>query len=130
MTMKPEPTDGELEILQLIWKHGPMTVRQIHDYLGEERQTGYTTTLKMMQIMTDKGLLSREAQGRSHLYHSDVSEKKTTQSRLDSFLEATFGGSASRMVMQLLGSKNTSEEELARIREVIDQYETNKNQKS
>ena len=130
MTMKPEPTDGELEILQLIWKHGPMTVRQIHDYLGEERQTGYTTTLKMMQIMTDKGLLSREAQGRSHLYHSDVvSEKKTTQSRLDSFLEATFGGSASRMVMQLLGSKNTSEEELARIREVIDQYETNKSQK-
>lgn len=128
--MKPEPTDGELEILQLLWKHGPMTVRQIHDLPGEEKQTGYTTTLKMMQIMTDKGLLGREAQGRSHIYHSMVSERKTTQTRLDSFLEATFGGSASRMVMQLLGSKNTSEEELQKIREVIDQYENDKSKKS
>lgn len=128
--MKQEPTDGELEILQLLWKHGPMTVRQIHDLLSEEKQTGYTTTLKMMQIMTDKEMLGREVQGRGHIYHSLVNEKKTTQTRLDSFIEATFGGSASRMVMQLLGSKNTSEEELQKIREVIDQYENSKNQKS
>ena len=128
--MKPEPTDGELEILQLLWKHGPMTVRQIHDLLGAEKQTGYTTTLKMMQIMTDKRLLGREAQGRGHIYHSIVNEKKTTQTRLDSFIEATFGGSASRLVMQLLGSKNTSDEELKKIRKVIDQYENNKIKKS
>ena len=128
--MKPQPTDGELEILQLIWKHGPMTVRQIHELLSEEKKTGYTTTLKMMQIMTEKGFLGRKEQGRGHIYHSEVSEKKTTQSRLDSFLEATFGGSASRLVMQLLGSKNTSEEDLRKIREVIDQYENQKNKKS
>ncbi len=124
--MKQEPTDGELEILQLIWKHGPMTVRQIHDHLSREKQTGYTTTLKMMQIMADKGFLGRKIKGRGHLYHALVSEKRTTQNRLDAFLDATFGGSASRLVMQLLGSKNTSEEELARIREILDEYEEQK----
>src|SRR5690606_6783550 len=124
--MKQEPTDGELEILQLIWKHGPMTVRQIHDHLSREKQTGYTTTLKMMQIMADKGSLGRKIKGRGHLYHALVSEKRTTQNRLDAFLDATFGGSASRLVMQLLGSKNTSEEELARIREILDEYEEHK----
>ncbi|SRR5690606_23682149 len=128
--MKHEPTDGELEILQLLWKHGPMTVRQVHDLLSEEKKTGYTTTLKMMQIMTDKKMLGREVQGRGHIYHSRVNEKKTTQTRLDSFIEATFGGSASRLVMQLLGSKNTSEEELQKIRDVIDQYENRKKQES
>ncbi len=125
--MKQEPTDGELEILQLIWKHGPLTVRQIHDHLSTAKQTGYTTTLKMMQIMTDKGLLGRKIKGRGHLYHALISEKKTTQNRLDSFLDATFGGSASRLVMQLLGSKNTSEEELSKIREILDDYEQQKN---
>ena len=128
--MKQKPTDGELEILQLIWKRGPMTVRQIHDLLSKEKKTGYTTTLKMMQIMTEKGFLGRKEQGRGHIYHSEVSEKKTTQNRLDSFIDATFGGSASRLVMQLLGSENTSEEELKKIREVLDQYENQKNKKS
>ena len=128
--MKQEPTDGELEILQLLWKHGPMTVRQIHEQLSPEKQTGYTTTLKMMQIMTEKELLGRVEQGRGHLYHARVSEKKTTQNRLDSFLDATFGGSASRLVMQLLGSKSTSEEELTRIREILDEYENQKTSKS
>lgn len=128
--MKQKPTDGELEILQLIWKRGPMTVRQIHDLLSKEKKTGYTTTLKMMQIMTEKGFLGRKEQGRGHIYHAEVSEKKTTQNRLDSFINATFGGSASRLVMQLLGSEYTNEEELKKIREVLDQYENQKNKKS
>ncbi len=128
--MKPEPTDGELEILQLIWKHGPMTVRQIHDHLSSEKQTGYTTTLKMMQIMTEKGFLGRKVYGRGHIYHAKLSEKKTTQNRLDAFIDATFGGSASQLVMQLLGSKTTSEEELSKIREILDDYENQKNKQS
>src|SRR5699024_12749598 len=103
---------------------------QIQDLLSKEKKTAYTSTLKMMQIMTEKGFLGRKEQGRGHIYHSEVSEKKTTQNRLDSFIDATFGGSASRLVMQLLGSENTSEEELKKIREVLDQYENQKNKKS
>src|SRR5665811_56672 len=121
--MKHEPTDGELEILQLIWKHGPLTVRQVHEHLNPEKQTGYTSTLKMMQIMNEKGVLGRKASGRSHIYHSKIDQKKTTQNRLDSFLEATFGGSASRLVIQLLGSNSTNDEELQKIRDIIDEYE-------
>jgi len=126
--MTPEPTDGELKILQLIWKHGPLTVREVHDLM--ESETGYTSTLKMMQIMNEKGMLGRKASGRSHIYHSKIDQKKTTQNRLDSFLEATFGGSASRLVMQLLGSNATNDEELEKIRDIIDEFEKNKTNES
>ncbi len=125
--MKYIPTDGELKILQLIWKHGPLSVRQVHDLIDSD--TGYTSTLKMMQIMNEKGMLGRKTSGRSHIYHSKIDQKKTTQNRLDAFIEATFGGSASSLVMQLLGSNVTDEEELEKIREIIDEFEKNKTTK-
>ena len=125
--MNNEPTDGELKILRLIWNHGPLTVREAHDRMDSD--TGYTTTLKMMQIMTDKGLLGRKAKGRGHIYHSLVDQKKTTQSLLDKFVEMTYGGSTSHMMMQLLGSRKTSQEELNKIKDIIDDFENNEMQK-
>ncbi|WP_236974237.1 BlaI/MecI/CopY family transcriptional regulator [Membranihabitans maritimus] len=125
--MKNQPTEGELAILQLLWDRGPLTVREVHDIISADKKTTYTTTLKMMQIMNEKKLLGRNSRGRSHVYHANVDQKKTTQGLLNRFMDLTFGGSASKLVMQLLGSSKTDEEELEKIRELLDDYEKNKN---
>lgn len=126
--MKNQPTEGELAILQLLWERGPLTVREVHDIISEDKNTGYTTTLKMMQIMNEKKLLGRTSQGRGHVYHANVDQIKTTQGLLNKFMDLTFGGSASKLMMQLLGSAKTDDEELEKIRELLDDYEKNKKQ--
>ena len=124
MTVKKiRPTDSELEILQILWDRGPSTVREVNDRLNIDKNVGYTTTLKIMQIMTEKGLLSREKDSRTHIY-SPLPDKETTRGDLlERFLESTFSGSASSLVMQALGSHNASPEELQEIKQLIEELE-------
>ncbi len=123
--LPPKPTDSELEILHVLWQHGPATVRAINDELGQRRQTeiGYTTTLKLLQLMLDKGLVRRDDEGRSHVYRAAVREQDTQNLLLDKFVAATFGGSALKLVMQALGNRQTSADELAQLRRLLNDIE-------
>ncbi|MCB0806710.1 MAG: BlaI/MecI/CopY family transcriptional regulator [Bacteroidales bacterium] len=118
---KIKPTESELEILQVIWNKGPSSVREINDELNKTRETGYTTTLKMLQIMTGKGLVTRTKDGRNHIYSAAVERNAAQQQLLDKLLMGVFGGSAKRLVMEALGSHKTSSEELEEIKNYIDQ---------
>ena len=122
----PKPTEAELEILQLLWQHGPSTVRFVNDKLNEKKETGYTTTLKIMQIMTSKNMLKREEDGRSHVYKAVMKEEETQQQLLDRFLDTAFRGSAARLVMQALGNAKPSKEELEEIKKLIQKMEGGK----
>lgn len=115
-----KPTDAELEILHVLWASGPSTVRQVHDRLSQSRDIGYTTALKLMQIMHEKGLLTRDAESKSHLYTAAVSEEATQHGLVNRFIDTAFRGSASKLVMQILGQHKTSPEELAEIRRLLD----------
>lgn len=120
------PTQGEMEILEVLWKMGPASVRRVHDFLNEipnRKKKGYTTTLKFMQNMFEKGLLSREESGNKHLYQATISEKENVQKRLDKIVEKTFHGSAMKLVMQILGNNQSSKEELNEIRDYLDQLD-------
>lgn len=121
------PTEGELAILQVLWAHGPSTVRFVNDRLNqtseEEREIGYTTTLKLMQLMLDKGLLDRDDSRRTHVYRALVSEAATRQSLLDKFVNTTFRGSAMDLVIQALGNHEASQEELSAIKALIRRLE-------
>ncbi len=119
----PKPTDSELEILQVLWQLGPATVRTVNEQLSERREVGYTTTLKIMQLMLEKGLVQRDDEGRSHIYRAAVREQDTQGLLLDRFVEATFGGSALKLVMQALGHRRTSPDELAQIRRLLNDIE-------
>ena len=121
----PKPTDSELEILHVLWQHGPATVRAINDHLSQRRQAevGYTTTLKILQLMLEKGLVRRDDADRSHVYRAAVREQETQGLLLDKFVDATFGGSALKLVMQALGSRQTSADELAQIRRLLNDIE-------
>jgi BlaI family penicillinase repressor len=125
MVNEIRPTDGELEILQILWKNGPSTVREINDLLNhdQDKSIGYTTTLKIMQIMFEKGLLRRDDSQRTHVYSSAVREGKIQSALLDRFLNAAYKGSASKLALQLLGNHKTTPEELAAIKALIDQLE-------
>ena len=129
---KPEPaarpTNAELAILQVLWRRGPCTVRQIHDVLSEEKPVGYTTVLKLMQIMTEKGLLLRDESRRSHVYRPQVSAEQTQQQLVGDLLERAFEGSAQRLVMQALSAKKVTAEELAQIRALLDEIEGGENE--
>ncbi|RIV27674.1 BlaI/MecI/CopY family transcriptional regulator [Fibrisoma montanum] len=118
-----KPTDSELEILHVLWVNGPSTVRQIHEELSRNRDIGYTTALKLMQIMYDKGLLTRTEDARSHVYTAAVSEEDTQRSLVDRFVETTFRGSASKLVMQVLGHHKASREELDEIKNLLKQLD-------
>jgi BlaI family transcriptional regulator, penicillinase repressor len=119
--MEPlRPTDSELEILQVMWERGPSTVREVNDVLSERREVGYTTTLKLMQIMFEKGLLAREKDGKGHVYSASAEREVTQRALLDRFLENTFGGSAMQLVMQTLGGHKTSPAEIDQIRAYLD----------
>jgi predicted transcriptional regulator len=122
----PKPTEAELEILQILWKHGPCTVRFVNDKLNQKKTVGYTTTLKIMQLMFEKKLLKRDETTRSHLYNTAVKEKETQGLLLDRFLETAFGGSALKLVMQALGNHKASKEEISQIRELLDNLEGEK----
>lgn len=116
----PEPTRSELEILQVLWQHGPSTVRSVNDILNEQkREVQYTSTLKLMQIMVEKGLLDRDESQMKHIYSSAVEEQATKSRLLDRFVETMYNGSATSLMMQLLGNKKTSKKELEAIRELL-----------
>ena len=120
---RPGPTDRELAILGVLWVHGPSTVRAVHEALHADSETGYTTTLKLMQIMTEKGLLTRKGAGRQHIYKPAVSEERTQKQVVGDMLEKVFAGSAEKLVMRALDAKKVSPKELKRIREMLDQME-------
>lgn len=116
------PTDSELEILNALWASGPATVREVHDALSS-RGTGYTTVLKQMQMMVEKGLLTRSERFRSHVYQVSVPREETQQRLAGSLLERAFGGSAKNLVLGALSAQPVSPEELAEIRKVLDEVE-------
>ncbi|TAE48562.1 MAG: BlaI/MecI/CopY family transcriptional regulator [Bacteroidetes bacterium] len=117
----PKPTEGELEILAVLWRHGASTVRFVNEQMGGERPVGYTTTLKLMQIMFEKGLLHRTLTGKTHVYAAALSEQDTRQQLLDRLVDTAFEGSAMRLVMQALGRSRSTPEELDEIRRFLDQ---------
>lgn len=118
-----KPTESELEILQILWADGPSSVRSVNDKLNEKKPVGYTTTLKMMQIMFEKGLLERFKENRGHTYKPVFNRDETQSLLLDKILETAFGGSAMKLVMQALGSHNPSKDEAKKIRELLDKIE-------
>ncbi|MBA4148140.1 MAG: BlaI/MecI/CopY family transcriptional regulator [Verrucomicrobia bacterium] len=117
----PRPTDGDLSILRVLWSDGASTVREIHDKLNGG--TGYTTVLKLLQIMTDKGLVTRDVSARTHIYTAALAEEQTQRQLVSDLLDKAFGGSAEKLVMQALSSKKASREELQQIRKLLDQME-------
>ena len=120
---RPGPTDRELAILSVLWQRGPSTVREVHEALQAGSDTGYTTTLKLMQIMAEKGLLSREGAGRSHIYTPAISQERTQKQVVGEMLEKVFSGSAEKLVMRALSAKKVSAPELKRIRAMLDEME-------
>jgi BlaI family transcriptional regulator, penicillinase repressor len=118
------PTDSELEILQILWSNGPASVRFVNDTINQKRELSYTSTLKTMQLMMDKGLLNRTIEDRTHYYHAALPQAHTQKHLLDEFMEATFRGSPSSLIMSMLGNGETSKEELQKIKEIIKQLES------
>ena len=121
--MQSPPTASELAILQLLWDNGPLTVRQVHDTVAEERDVGYTTTLKTMQVMFERGFLTREPQGRGHLYAAAIAKEDTQDKLLDNFLDRAFGGSVKGLVMRALGNRKTSRKDIKELKALIDRLE-------
>ena len=118
-----KPTEAELAILRVLWQRGPSTVRQVQQALDETKKTGYTTVLKFMQIMFDKGLLKRDESPYAHVYEPAVSRESVEQTLVADLLDRAFGGSTSRLLLQALATKRTSPEELAEIRKIIKKHE-------
>lgn len=121
-----KPTDAELEILQILWRNGPSTVRFVNNELNQKRRVGYTTTLKVMQIMLDKEMLSRNEENRSHRYTTLLDEKVTKNLLLNRLVESAFGGSALKLVVSALGNGKTSRTEIAKIKKFIADIEDRK----
>jgi predicted transcriptional regulator len=119
----PRPTPGELEILRVLWQRGPSTVRDVHDAMSASKPTGYTTVLKLLQIMTDKGLVTRDVSRRTHVYQAAIRQDQTQRQLLDDLLDRVFDGSSSQLVMQALASGHASNEEIALIRRMLDEIE-------
>ena len=122
-TKLPRPTESELEILKVLWERGPSTVREVHDDLSAHKPTGYTTVLKLMQIMTDKGLVRRNEEQRAHVYEARLPQEQTQKQMLGDLVDRVFDGSASKLVMQALSGSKTSQQELDQIRELLDEIE-------
>ncbi len=132
MSQKLKPTDAELEILQVLWEDGPTSVRFVNDKLNANRQQegreeiGYTTTLKFLQIMAEKGLVTRDTSTRTHIYAAAAKEEDTQRQLLDKFVDSAFRGSAMKLVMQALGNHKASSEELDEIKALIEEMEKKK----
>ena len=124
----PKPTESELAILQELWKRGPSTVRTIHEALSTGRDIGYTTALKLMQIMHEKGLLTREREGKTHIYRPAVSQEKIQKQLLNKLVDTAFQGSAMKLIMQALGNQKTSADELNKIKSFIEKLEGGQNE--
>jgi len=119
-TNLPKPTEGELELLRVLWAKGSATVRELHDSLSQERVLGYTTVLKLLQIMTEKGLVQRREVGRAHVYRSTASQEETQSQLLKDLSERLFSGSAAQLAMHALTMEPASRDELKEIRKLID----------
>jgi BlaI family transcriptional regulator, penicillinase repressor len=123
-TGPPRPTDAELGILRVLWQRGPSTVREVQEALNQDKPTGYTTVLKTLQIMTEKGLVRRNEQQRAHVYEAELAQHQTQRQLVSDFLNRVFDGSASNLLMHALNSKKvTSQEELSQIRDILDEFE-------
>ena len=119
----PNPTEAELELLSILWARGPSTVREIHEIVSGEKDTGYTTTLKILKKMTDKRLVVRDESQRSHVYRAAVKAEKTQRRLVDRLLENAFGGAVEQLVMQALSSRKVDPAEIARLRKLLDDLE-------
>ncbi|MFD2786001.1 BlaI/MecI/CopY family transcriptional regulator [Hymenobacter rubripertinctus] len=119
-----KPTQAELEILQVLWQHGPATVRFVNEVLSQRREVGYTTTLKWLQLMTEKKLVLRHYDNRPHTYQAAIQKEETQSLLLDRFIEAAFGGSAVNLVLRAIGKGKNTREELDRIRKLLDQMDS------
>lgn len=120
MTKPPRPTDAELAILRVLWAKGASTVRQVHEVVTDGRPLAYTTTLKLLQIMTEKGLVRRQELGRSHLYQARYGEEETQRRLVGDLLERAFGGSAAKLVLQALAATRATAEERRQIRDLLE----------
>lgn len=118
-----EPTKSELEILQVLWDKGPSTVRMVNDELLKQREVNYATTLKFMQMMAEKGMLTRDESQMKHIYSVTEEEQKTKSHLLEKFVDSMYKGSASKLVLQLLGSKKKSQQDLQEIRDILKKLE-------
>ncbi|HVW02559.1 MAG TPA: BlaI/MecI/CopY family transcriptional regulator [Planctomycetaceae bacterium] len=121
-----KPTEAELSILRVLWDRGPSTVREVTEALEGERASGYTTILKLLQIMTGKGLVRRNVASRSHVYQASVPPETTQRQLVRDLLDRAFGGSAQQLIQQALSARRTSPEELAEIRRLLDEIEQGK----
>lgn len=118
-----KPTEKELEILQILWQKGPVSVKEVHEVMGGEKQNGYTTILKLMQIMHAKGLVARQKSGKLHLYEALSSREDTCQYMVDKMIHSVFQGSAMRLVMSALGHQKSSKEDILEIRRYLEKLE-------
>lgn len=118
-----KPTESELEILSILWERGASTVREVHEILEQSKEAGYTTTLKLMQIMHEKGILIRDASAKTHIYEANVSRERTQQQLLNKMIDTVYNGSATQLVMQALGHHRSSREELDQIRQYLNEME-------
>ena len=123
MSEAKRPTDAEIEILKVLWRRGPSTVREVFDSLSESKQTGYTTVLKLMQIMAEKGLVRRDETERAHRYEAATAEEETQRQMVGDLLRRVFDGSAKRLVMHALSAERASAGELDEIRQLLDRLE-------
>jgi BlaI family transcriptional regulator, penicillinase repressor len=123
----PKPTDSELEILQILWQKGEATVRTVNDEINLSKETGYTTTLKLMQIMHEKDLVTRNAAGKQHIFKANLEEKATQKNLVNRFIDAAFQGNAMSLVMQTLGNHQASSEEMAQLKALIVELENKQN---
>ena len=121
----PSPTPAELEVLQVLWREGPSTVREVQEALDREEPVGYTTILKIMQKMLDKGLLSRDTSSRAHVYEAAAREEETEQRLAGRFIERVFGGSTTRLVMRALSSERASQDEMEELYQLLDKLKSN-----
>ena len=122
-TKVPQPTDGELAILKILWELGPATVREVNEAMNKTKTIGYTTTLKLMQIMTEKGILLRNDSKYKHIYKPVITEESAQKQLVGDLLERVFSGSAEKLVMRALSAKKVSVKELAKIRKMLDKLE-------
>src|SRR5690349_5295899 len=123
MSKQIKPTDSELEILNILWQKGPATVREVHEELEKKKEAGYTTTLKLMQIMVDKNLLQRDVSSKTHVYEVAISRKQTQGQLVKRMVDNVFNGSAAQLVMQALGNHQTNAEELEQIKAYLEEME-------
>lgn len=123
MSTLPRPTQAELAILGILWQRGPSTVREVHEALADQQQTGYTTILKFLQIMLEKGLVTRDSSARAHIYEAAIPQEATQQGLVKDLLDTAFKGSAQKLVLSALSIQTSTPEELAEIRTLIEKLE-------